>query len=263
MLLILREPRIGDIKVYLNQISEFAIYLSARSHSIQEILDHLVRVVLIPLEVNSIVLGELNDDSQIVARARSGISTKDMLSLSDTCNLDRTYPSTDSFRHGKFVWINTLPDWGVEYPLLKKLPEDFQGKTYITFPIYVAGTPVSTMGIFSRKVLVQNAEIQSFLTAVGGIFSLYFYRFELEAPVEVNSNKGGFENNPKLESGALTERQQVILRLISQGKTNRNIAEQLGYSESTVRQETMKIFAKLGCSHRSEAAEIYRKLNQN
>lgn len=239
------------------------MYLSARKHPIQEILDHLVRVVLIPLDVNSIVLGELNENSEIVARARSGISSQDKLSLGNICNLDQTYPSTDAFRLGKFVWINTLPDWGTEYPLLKKLPKDFHGKTYITFPLYISGTPVSTMAIFSRKVLVQNAEMQSFLAAVGGIFSLYFYRSDLEVPEEIESDKGMTSNSRFAESGTLTERQVVVLRLISQGKTNRNIADHLGYSESTVRQEIMKIFAILGCSHRSEAAEIYRNQDQS
>ena len=57
----------------------------------------------------------------------------------------------------------------------------------------------------------------------------------------------------------LTERQQVILRLISEDRTNLTISELLGYSESTVRQETIKIFAKLNCTGRKEATQIYRQ----
>ena len=57
----------------------------------------------------------------------------------------------------------------------------------------------------------------------------------------------------------LTERQQVILRLISEDRTNLVIGELLGYSESTIRQETIKIFAKLGCTGRHEAALIYKE----
>ena len=56
----------------------------------------------------------------------------------------------------------------------------------------------------------------------------------------------------------LTERQEVILRLIAEGRTNGDIAEVLGYSESLIRQETIRIYAFLGCNGRQEAALIYR-----
>lgn len=57
----------------------------------------------------------------------------------------------------------------------------------------------------------------------------------------------------------LTERQQIILRLISENRTNLAISEILGYSESTIRQETISIFANLNCAGRKEASKIYRK----
>jgi DNA-binding CsgD family transcriptional regulator len=51
----------------------------------------------------------------------------------------------------------------------------------------------------------------------------------------------------------------LILKLISENRTNVMISERLGYSESTIRQETIKIYAKLGCNGREEAADIYRE----
>lgn len=56
---------------------------------------------------------------------------------------------------------------------------------------------------------------------------------------------------------SLTERQEVILKLISEGRTNGDIAEILGYSESLIRQETIRIYAILKCNGRQEAAQIY------
>lgn len=55
-----------------------------------------------------------------------------------------------------------------------------------------------------------------------------------------------------------TQRQLVIMQLISEERTNKNISESLGYSESTIRQEIIKIFAKIGCTNRNQVAEIYR-----
>jgi DNA-binding CsgD family transcriptional regulator len=56
---------------------------------------------------------------------------------------------------------------------------------------------------------------------------------------------------------ALTDRQLHILSLIYQKLTNGEIAEQMGYSESTIRQETMRIFDKLQVQGRHEARTYF------
>ena len=60
---------------------------------------------------------------------------------------------------------------------------------------------------------------------------------------------------------ALSQRQQLILKLIAEGRTNSDVADMLSYSESLIRQETIRIYDFLGCSGRLEAAEIYRNSN--
>lgn len=67
----------------------------------------------------------------------------------------------------------------------------------------------------------------------------------------------GRERRTKVENHTLTERQQVILKLIAEGRTNGDIAEILGYSESLIRQETIRIYAVLRCNGRQEATDIY------
>jgi hypothetical protein len=62
-----------------------------------------------------------------------------------------------------------------------------------------------------------------------------------------------------MDNRALTERQKLILRMISEGRTNLNIGELLGYSESTIRQETIKIYSVLNCHGREEASKIYKE----
>jgi DNA-binding NarL/FixJ family response regulator len=60
-------------------------------------------------------------------------------------------------------------------------------------------------------------------------------------------------------TNVISDRQLLILRMMSEGRTNIAISELLGYSESTIRQETIKIFAKLECSGREEASTIFRE----
>ena len=54
---------------------------------------------------------------------------------------------------------------------------------------------------------------------------------------------------------ALTQRQLLILAGMIEGKTNHELAEDLGFSVSTIRHETMRIYENLGVSDRKEAAQ--------
>ena len=43
---------------------------------------------------------------------------------------------------------------------------------------------------------------------------------------------------------------------MAQGKTNREISDDLGYSESTIRQDAVSLFAKLQVKTRKEAGNL-------
>jgi DNA-binding NarL/FixJ family response regulator len=55
-------------------------------------------------------------------------------------------------------------------------------------------------------------------------------------------------------NAALTNREQEVLRLVVQGKTNQAIAAELGISEKTIEKYMGEIFAKLNVTSRVEAA---------
>ncbi len=61
-------------------------------------------------------------------------------------------------------------------------------------------------------------------------------------------------------SGTLTPRQLTILRLLSENMKNREIAFTIGYSESTVRIETIEIYQKLGVNGRHEAVRLASRI---
>ena len=56
-------------------------------------------------------------------------------------------------------------------------------------------------------------------------------------------------------AGQLTQRQIMILRGMVEGKTNHELATELGFSVSTIRHETMRIYQALAVSDRKEAAK--------
>lgn len=72
---------------------------------------------------------------------------------------------------------------------------------------------------------------------------------EVRAFLQPASGRGGM---PEL-TAALTAAEQDVLRLLAEGLDNRAIAEQLGKSEKTVRNQVSTIFDKLGVRTRAEA----------
>jgi DNA-binding NarL/FixJ family response regulator len=59
----------------------------------------------------------------------------------------------------------------------------------------------------------------------------------------------------------LSQRQILILRGMVEGKTNHELATELGFSVSTIRHETMRIYQALTVSDRKEAAKMAVMLN--
>jgi DNA-binding CsgD family transcriptional regulator len=57
-------------------------------------------------------------------------------------------------------------------------------------------------------------------------------------------------------AGALSDRQLRILGLMAKGLTNSQISKRVGFSESTVRQETMAIYRFFGVGGRREAVRL-------
>ncbi len=65
----------------------------------------------------------------------------------------------------------------------------------------------------------------------------------------------------KTNAPALSSRQQEILELIESGKTNKQIAELLGISQSTVKFHIAGLFRELNVRTRTECVHVARQLN--
>jgi DNA-binding NarL/FixJ family response regulator len=61
------------------------------------------------------------------------------------------------------------------------------------------------------------------------------------------------QGTPQLPAGQLTQREQQVLRLISEGHGTREVAIQLSYSERTIKNVLHDIVTKLGARSRSHA----------
>jgi DNA-binding CsgD family transcriptional regulator len=67
-------------------------------------------------------------------------------------------------------------------------------------------------------------------------------------------------NASKLDELGITRRELEILELIAHGMSNREIAEKLFVSESTVKTHTSRLFDKLSAKRRTQAVQIGKEL---
>jgi LuxR family maltose regulon positive regulatory protein len=61
-------------------------------------------------------------------------------------------------------------------------------------------------------------------------------------------------------AASITAREQEVLRLLSDGRSNREIADSLSISESTVKTHLVNIYSKLGVNNRVQATTRAREL---
>ena len=246
--------------MFVDDIGEFVEFLSIKDHSLKEILAQITLRVLAPLNASASFICEINDEHLIETLGVYGVGDGLRDKYPDLYSFNEKLPIPDAIRNRKVVWINGLPSWPDKYPSLKDKPAVDNAKTYICFPIEKSGTPVAAFGIFCNSEIEPSAEIEAFLKAIGYVLSLHLYRSKDSTSNIINLvNQTRVKPAVAIESNVITDRQLLILKMMSEGRTNIVISELLGYSESTVRQETIKIFAKLGCSGREEASIIYRE----
>lgn len=244
--------------MYLKWTSDFIKFLSEQDHNIEEVLGHLVLRAMAPLHATSAFISVLDNQNSIVIVGRFGIPEETSSSYEERFQLSDRLPITDALRLRKIVVVNTLPAWPLEYPLLSNTPYPTKEASLISFPIERCGTPMAVATVFFTFKVLLNDETIEFIDSIANLLSMYLFSptyrhaavpdFSLEDVIGVGSERGL----------PLTQRQDLILRMISEGRTNNAIGDILQYSESTIRQETIKIFSKLGCDGRAEAAEIYK-----
>jgi DNA-binding CsgD family transcriptional regulator len=103
----------------------------------------------------------------------------------------------------------------------------------------------------NQKISKEAMEAVVFYSALS---SLYFSHSKFFAhDSEVANNGSG-------QAPRMSDRQIQILRGMVEGKTNHDLATDLGFSVSTIRHETMAIFRELGVSDRKEAAKAAQQM---
>ena len=83
----------------------------------------------------------------------------------------------------------------------------------------------------------------------------FYLSFQNHSRQGLNSTIVNPDDSRHTAAGHLTPRQIQILRGMVEGKPNHELATEMGFSVSTIRHETMRIYQALAVSDRKEAAK--------
>jgi DNA-binding CsgD family transcriptional regulator len=206
----------------------------------EEISRALATEYLAEFAVLSLRFGCLNSDDSITNLGQFGFPDSDEYRNRNIPSQEwRTYKSPEmaiisgiskeKWTSDSTIYVNTLRDRGV-----------LQGHLIVFFHNPVPAGEKHRAAEAIDDLCVPLALYLSFMSrpvgvGLGGI------------TLPINSRDAG--------NAQLSQRQILILRGMVEGKTNHELATELGFSVSTIRHETMRIYQALAVSDRKEAAK--------
>ncbi len=128
-------------------------------------------------------------------------------------------------------------------------------REFVVINLYSQNVLIGFLTVRFAKALNDTQKLKLDSGDCGRALSLYLALRFLEK-LEIG-NESPME---KQEDRNLSQRQLAILQGLSEAKTNHQISKDLGYSVSTIRHETMRIYEILEVSDRVEAAIVGRRL---
>ena len=214
--------------------------------SISEVCKFLVLNVFTNMKATAAYAAEITTDGFIAPVGSFGLPEKTITSWGNI-PLTVQAPLTDAVKKDKIILLKREEAFD-KYPALsgyKGIPEVWE--SYLVCPTLPHGLIALTLDT-SPKL---SRETEEFLRTVSSLVSLHHQKDKLKPRMKSN----GETSRSSSKNGALTERQLLIKNLMEKGFSNPQIAAEIGYSESLVRQETMAIFAVLKISGRRDLLE--------
>jgi len=243
--------------------------------TIDQICQHLVLNLLNAHRARAAVVSLFGADGSLHAVGGFGM-TPQALEPFKTLSLWDSSPMSDAVRTGEPVILDTAEVVEEKYPWLGNAENPYE-----PMAVWPLSLPSQRVGAI-QLILTQPPNVEALkadMTGVAAVLALYLSLLTSVAagtdraasilerddraagyPVATLSLVEGLSDEPlpakKPAPGSLTERQLRILSLMAKGLTNSQISKRVGFSESTVRQETMAIYRYFGVGGRREAVRL-------
>jgi DNA-binding CsgD family transcriptional regulator len=227
----------GDLVV--SQIRKFIEWLSFRPTS-DEIARGLATEYLHEFSAQSIRFSQLHNDDSITILGDYGLEDSHMWR-------NRSIPSSE--------WraLNTEP--------ARVLKGEVQEKWCNNSTVYIEtlrdrGVTQGHLMVVFGKTIDENDKVRVAETIQDLCIPLALYlSFQNRGSRHLAPGTVIMNESRESDAGQLSARQLSILRGMVEGKTNHELATEMGFSVSTIRHETMRIYQALAVSDRKEAAK--------
>jgi len=236
----------GGVDVSLSEIEKLIRFVMNPGISNAELCKYLALETFAHSKISAIYTAEITEDGYISPLGTFGIPAQVVAGWGNI-SLSVDAPFTDAVKTDKIILLKR-EDSLEKYPSFANydgIPQKWE--SYLVCPILPYGLIALTLDS-TPKV---DHQFNLFLRTVGAIVMHHFHGSQDRF---VKNNHGNRDRSVK-KSGVLTDRQSAIMHLMERGLSNPAIAEQIGYSESLIRQETMAIYSTLKVSGRKELIE--------
>ena len=220
------------MSVHLNKLLSITQFLATRP-TLSELTLFLSLNHCPSGEVSWVYFARLTKSRKVLIEASHGFE----LQLGDPGNefpIDAERPSGRAIIENRIIFESNTPDYYLRYPAIKHAL-NYPWRSQVSIPIN--DDFFMQCGRYSNFL----EEDEPFYQNLQSLMQIYFSRIG-----KVSTEIGDLFGKP------LTKRQSEILELMKTGKTNDEIAVDIGFSTSLVKQETMLIFSKLGISGRKD-----------
>ena len=238
----------ADPSDYLRRAAALARVLQSDALTTDAICQILALALFPGNPPRSVGIFELNPDNTYSLTATFGLSEEVRLRWQNLPLTVRS-PVVDAIRGERTIFVETEEELDREYPAAEPGGSRASQVPGIAVPLRKSGLTVGALGILG-SVTQRTEECRLFLDLVASVVAMRIKTDSERRHVQVHKGR-------ELIAGlTLTGRESLIQVNMAAGMTNREIAQQLGYSESTIRQDAVSLFAKLNVTNRREAGAL-------
>jgi len=240
--------------------------------SLDEVAKAIIMDVLVPYRAQYVSLTHLRKDG-IMLRVGVFGDAAQMRHTGATLSIWDPSPSARAARDIRPIVLPTARGAAQAFSVITE--QNFEPCPIISFPLISLSGVLGSLTVFFDGDMIETGEVEATLATIADLLVVYLQDAATTAkhkdtqalPISHNV-MGRFEQEktrvadvqvPGRDTmSVLSPRQLLILSLIDQGLTNERIADRIGYSLSTVRQEAMKVFRFLDVGTRQDAVVAAR-----
>lgn len=240
--------RIREVLMFLKQATELANFLTGSSRSAEEISKFLVLKTFASYSPTALYIAEITHDGYLAPVGGFGFE-KTVIATWGRFPLSMHIPITDAVRTDRCLLIDNVEEFFGNYPILTEIENvPIEWEAVMAWPMLPFGVGFALL----EKTPTLNEEFENFLRLTGAVIALHLLNSKNDSLIPEYQRSV----DRKRTSIDMSNRQKVILEMLSKGATNSEIALEIGYSESLVRQETIEIYRILGVSGRRELIAV-------